>query len=296
MGGKMNVLVTGGAGFIGSNVVDKALEKGWNVKIIDNLSTGFVENLNPLCDFVNADICDYDSIEEHFEGIDVVFHLAALPRVQPSIDDPLPYNKVNVEGTLSVLDACKNHGVKKIVFSSSSSIYGECGDNPVDEEHKKKPLSPYALQKLVCEQYFELYHTLFGINSVCLRYFNVYGNRQPQVGAYVPVVGIFFKQLDEGLPLTVTGNGQQARDFVNVLDVADANIKAAESSLKGYNYFNIGCGKNNKILDIARKISYNIKYIEKRTEPNNTLANIDKARRFLKWNPNIDLMEWINEI
>jgi len=119
----MNVLVTGGAGFIGSNVVDKALEKGWSVKIIDNLSTGFVENLNPLCDFVNADICDYDSIEEHFEGIDVVFHLAALPRVQPSIDNPLPYNKVNVEGRLSVLDDCNNYGVKKIVFCSSFSYY-----------------------------------------------------------------------------------------------------------------------------------------------------------------------------
>lgn len=291
----MKVIVTGGAGFIGSNVVDMALQKGWNVKVIDNLSTGFFENINPKCEFINADICDYDSIENHFEGVDVVFHLAALPRVQPSIDDPLPYNKVNIEGTLSVLDACKNHGVKKIVFSSSSSVYGECGDEPVDEEYRKKPLSPYALQKLVCEQYFELYSTLFGINSVCLRYFNVYGNRQPQVGAYVPVVGIFFKQFKEGKSLTVTGDGQQARDFVNVLDVAEANIKAAQSDLNGYNYFNVGTQKNEKIFDIANKVSSNITYIEKRIEPKNTLANIEKAKNVLKWKPKINLMEWISE-
>jgi UDP-glucose 4-epimerase len=293
----MKVIITGGAGFIGSNVVDKALEKGWDVKIIDNLSTGFKENLNPNCEFINADICDYHSIEKYFVGIDVVFHLAALPRVQPSIDDPLPYNKVNIEGTLSVLDACKTHGVEKIVFSSSSSIYGECGDEPVDEEYRKKPLSPYALQKLVCEQYFELYATLFGINSICLRYFNVYGNRQPQVGAYVPVVGIFFKQLQEGKPLTVTGDGQQARDFINVLDVADINIAAAESNLKGYNYFNVGTQKNEKILDIAKKVCYNITHIKKRIEPKNTLANIQKAKNLLGWQPKINLIKWIeNEI
>jgi len=291
----MNVLVTGGAGFIGSNVVDAALDKGWSVKIIDNLSTGFSKNLNPNCVFVNADICDYDSIEQHFKGVDVVFHLAAWPRVQPSIDDPLPYNKVNIEGTLSVLDACKNHGVKKVVFSSSSSVYGECGDEPVNEEYRKEPLSPYALQKLVCEEYFKLYHTLFGINSVCLRYFNVYGNRQPEIGSYVPVVGIFFKQLREGKPLTVTGNGEQARDFVNVLDVAEANIKAAESDLSGYNYFNVGAGKNYKIIDIAKKVCYNIEHIEKRIEPKNTIADIEKINKVLDWECRIDLMEWIGE-
>ena len=292
----MNVIVTGGAGFIGSNVVDKALEQGWTVKIIDNLSTGFIENLNPRCEFINADICNYNLIEGHFKEVDVVFHLAALPRVQPSIDDPLPYNKVNIEGTLSVLNACKNHGVKKIVFSSSSSIYGECGDDPVDEDYRKKPLRPYALQKLVCEQYFELYATLFGINSVCLRYFNVYGNRQPQVGAYVPVVGIFFKQFRNKEPLTITGDGEQARDFVNVLDVAGINIAAAKSSLKGYNYFNVGTQKNEKILDIAKKVCYNnIKHIEKRIEPKNTLANVQKAKNLLGWEPKINLMEWISE-
>ncbi len=291
----MNILVTGGAGFIGSNVVDAALAKGWTVKVIDNLSTGFKENLNPNIELINADICDYDSIEEHFAGVDVVFHLAALPRVQPSIDDPLPYNRVNIEGTLSVLDACKNHGVKKVVFSSSSSVYGECGSDPVSEEYRKEPLSPYALQKLVCEEYFKLYHKLFGINSVCLRYFNVYGKRQPEIGSYVPVVGIFFKQLKEGNPLTVTGDGEQARDFVNVLDVAEANIKAAEADLTGYNYFNVGSGKNYKIIDIAKKVCYNIQHIEKRIEPKNTIADIQKIKKVLNWKCRIDLMEWIGE-
>lgn len=291
----MRVLVTGGAGFIGSNVVDVAIDKGWSVKIIDNLSTGFESNINSKCEFINADICDYNSIEGHFKGIDIVFHLAALPRVQPSIDDPLPYNKVNIEGTLSVLDACKNHGVKKIIFSSSSSVYGECGDEPVSEEYRKEPLSPYALQKLVCEEYFKLYFKLFGISSVCLRYFNVYGKRQPEIGSYVPVVGIFFKQFREGKSLTVTGDGKQARDFVNVLDVADANIKAAETDLIGYNYFNVGAGKNYKIIDIAKKVCYNIEHIEKRIEPKNTIADIEKIRNVLGWKCQIDLMEWIGE-
>ena len=291
----MNVLVTGGAGFIGSNVVDVALNKGWSVKIIDNLSTGFEKNLNSQCEFINADICDYNAIEKHFSGIDVVFHLAALPRVQPSIDDPLPYNKVNIEGTLSVLDACKNHGVKKVVFSSSSSVYGECGDEPVSEEYRKEPLSPYALQKLVCEEYFKLYYKLFGINSVCLRYFNVYGNRQPEIGSYVPVVGIFFKQFREGAPLTVTGDGEQARDFVNVVDVANANIRAAEADLVGYNYFNVGSGKNYKIIDIAKKVCYNVVHIEKRIEPKNTIADVQKIKNALDWESQINLMEWIDE-
>jgi len=291
----MNVIVTGGAGFIGSNVVDKALERGYNIKIIDNLSTGFKSNLNKHCEFIQADICDYESIEKHFRGIDYVFHLAALPRVEPSIHDPLPYNKVNVEGTLSVLDACKNNDIERVVFSSSSSIYGECGDTPVNEEYRKEPLSPYALQKLVCEEYFKLYSKLHGVNSACLRYFNVYGKRQPQIGSYVPVIGIFFNQLANGEPLTVTGDGQQVRDFVNVSDVAEANLLAAESGLKGYNYFNIGSGKNYKIFDIAQRICYNIKHIKERVEPKNTLANIDKAIRLLKWAPNIDLMEWIDE-
>ena len=291
----MKVLVTGGAGFIGSNVVDAALNKGWSVKIIDDLSTGFEKNLNSQCEFVNADICDYNAIEKHFSGIDVVFHLAALPRVQPSIDDPLPYNKVNIEGTLSVLDACKNHGVKKVVFSSSSSVYGECGDEPVSEEYRKEPLSPYALQKLVCEEYFKLYHKLFGINSVCLRYFNVYGNRQPEIGSYVPVVGIFFKQFREGAPLTVTGDGEQARDFVNVVDVANANIRAAEADLVGYNYFNVGSGKNYKIIDIAKKVCYNVVHVEKRIEPKNTIADVQKIKNALDWESQINLMEWIDE-
>ena len=290
----MKVIVTGGAGFIGSNVVDMAISKGWHVKVIDNLSTGFSKNINPNSEFINADICDYNKIQQHFRNVDVVFHLAALPRVQPSIDDPLPYNKVNIEGTLSVLDACKNNGVKKVIFSSSSSIYGECGSTSVSERSKKSPLSPYALQKLTCEEYFKLYSKLFNINSVCLRYFNVYGKRQPTVGCYVPVVGIFFKQYKSCLPLTITGDGQQSRDFINVLDVAKANILAAESDLIGYNYFNVGTGKDYKIIDIAKRISSNLSYIEKRLEPSKTQANISKIKKILGWDYSIDLLNWID--
>lgn len=289
----MNCLVTGGCGFIGSNVVDLLLSKGYKVKVIDNLSTGFKENLNESVELIIEDITDLESIKKHFVGIDVVFHLAALPRVEPSIHDPIPYNKANIEGTLSVLKACVDSGVKKVVFSSSSSIYGECGEFAVDEEKIKDPLSPYALQKLSSEEYCKLFSKLFGITTICLRYFNVYGNRQPTIGAYVPVVGIFFKQYNEGKPLTVTGDGLQVRDFVNVLDVANANILAGESDLKGYNYFNIGFGKNYNILQIAQNISKDIMFIQPRIEPKTTLANINKAKDVLKWEPKIDLFNWI---
>lgn len=289
----MNCVVTGGCGFIGSNVVDLLLANNYNVKIIDNLSTGYIENLNPAATFVNADICDFQTIKQHFTGADIVFHLAALPRVEPSIHDPLPYNKHNIEGTLSVLKASVDAGINKFIFSSSSSIYGQCGAYPVDEEKDKQPLSPYALQKLCCEEYCKLFNKLFNINTICLRYFNVYGKRQPTIGAYVPVIGIFENQKSSGQKLTITGDGSQTRDFVNVLDVAKANLYAANSNLTGYRYYNVGSGKNYKIIDIAKTISNNIEFVEPRIEPKTTLANISKIKNELGWNPTIDLLEWI---
>jgi len=291
----MNCLVTGGCGFIGSNVVDKLLNNGYNVKILDNLSTGDPKNIPHNLEIINADITDYNSIKNHFHDIDVVFHLAAFPRVEPSIHDPILFNKINIDGTLSVFKASVDAKVKKIVFSSSSSIYGECGNDPVTEEKTKEPLSPYALQKLCGEEYAKLFCKLFDIDIICLRYFNVYGNRQPSVGAYVPVVGIFFEQKLNNQPLTITGDGNQTRDFVNVIDVALANVKAAESNLKGYNYFNIATGKTYKIIDIAKKISSNIVHVSKRTEPEKTLADISKAKKLLNWEPTIDLYEWIEK-
>lgn len=291
----MKYLVTGGAGFIGSNLVDLLISKGHDVIIIDNLSTGFIENVNSKAKLIVKDILELEEIKPYFKDIDAVFHLAALARVEPSIHDPLPYNKVNIEGTLSVIKACIDNKVKKLIFSSSSSIYGECGQSPVDEEKNKEPLSPYALQKLTSEEYCKLFCKLFDLNATCLRYFNVYGNRQPTIGAYVPVVGIFFKQKFDNLPLTVTGDGSQTRDFVNVLDVAMANYLAALSDLKGYNYFNIGSGKNYKILDIAKLIDKNIKFIDSRIEPKTTLADIQKSKKMLKWEPTIELFDWIKD-
>lgn len=289
----MKCVVTGGCGFIGSNLVDLLLLDGHSVKIIDNLSTGNINNLNPRAEFINADVCDFDSIRDHFKEIDTVFHLAALPRVEPSIHDPLPYNKHNIEGTLSVLKASVDAKIEKFVFSSSSSIYGECGTDPVNEEKDKEPLSPYALQKLCCEEYCKLYNKLSGINTICLRYFNVYGKRQPTIGAYVPVVGIFAKQKSESKNLTITGDGSQTRDFVNVFDVARANLYAAKSNLKGFRYYNVGSGTNYKIIDIAKNISNNIEFIQPRIEPKTTLADISKIKNELQWSPTVDLLEWI---
>lgn len=289
----MKCLVTGGCGFIGSNLVDLLIQNNHDVKILDNLSTGYINNLNKNAHFINIDICDFDSIKSYFTNIDTVFHLAALPRVEPSIIDPLPYNKHNIEGTLSVLKASVDAGVNKFVFSSSSSIYGECGVDSVSEEKNKEPLSPYALQKLCCEEYCKLYSKLYNITTICLRYFNVYGNRQPTEGAYVPVVGIFARQLANSQPLTVTGDGNQTRDFVNVLDVANANLIASGSNVNGYNYYNVGGGKNYRIIDIAKFINDNIQFVPSRIEPRTTLANIDKIKQELGWKPQIDLYDWI---
>lgn len=292
----MRALVTGGAGFIGSNVVDLLIKNKWNVTVVDNLSTGYADNVNPLAEFHEMDLLDSDFQKKmllDFAKFDVVFHLAALPRVEPSIQDPVTSNEKNVTATLNLFESCRLANIKNIVFSSSSSVYGDAKEVPTNELEPTNPMSPYALQKLIGDQYAELFCKLYNMNITCLRYFNVYGNREPTVGAYVPVVGIWFRQLASDKALTITGDGKQSRDFVNVLDVARANLMCAESNLKGFNVFNVGYGKDLVLNDIAPLISDNITYIAPRFEPKRTCADTTKIKKAVGWEPTISLEEYI---
>ena len=291
------VAVVGGAGFIGSNLVDKLLEKNLEVTIIDNLSTGKKENINPKATFHNLDICgDSKDLVTALKGIDVVFHLAALARVQPSITDPVYFDKVNTNGTVNLLKSCVDAGVKKVVYSASSSCYGDATVFPTPETHSTNPLSPYGLQKYVGEQYCKMFSQVYDIDTVCLRYFNVYGERMNFEGAYKLVLAIFIDQHKNNQPLTITNTGDQRRDFTYVGDVVDANILAAEHSkeLKG-DSFNIGNGDNFSVNEIADMFggekSYGIKFLE----PFQTLADNSKAKSILGWNPKGDLKQWIKD-
>jgi|TARA_R110000824_G_scaffold68589_1_gene177261 nucleoside-diphosphate-sugar epimerase len=292
---KIKSLVTGGLGFIGSNLVDLLVEEGHEVSVIDDLSTGYAEYAHPQVKYHTKDIRKYGEIEGLFEGMDYVFHLAALPRVEPSIINPMASDSINTQGSLNVFFAAKEAGVKKVIFSSSSSIYGDVPPKKVCEKLAPNPLSPYGLQKLFGEQYLELFHKLYGLDSVSLRYFNVYGNRQPLEGAYVPVVGIWFRQIEAGGWPTITGDGNNSRDFVNVKDVARANLKAAIATTKGHSYFNIGSGTNNSLNDLCDLVSKKRVYIDPRIEPRFTLADTSKAKKILNWSPEIDVIEWIKQ-
>lgn len=309
---KNKVIVTGGCGFIGSNLVSELLLEGYNVHVIDDYSTYEGKPLpypNQVVLGPQTKSLDENKVTIHkmdirkgyqelhsiFDGAKYAFHLAARPRVEESIQDPITFNEVNVNGSLNVFVAAKKAGVDKLIFSSTCALYGDAKIFPTPEDMPMEPLSPYAAHKLMGEIYLKLFNRLYGLNSVALRYFNVYGERQPTKGPYVPVVGIFQRQKESGEPLTITGDGLQSRDFVHVKDVARANILAAtsEKTNKGFHAFNIGTGKNHQILDIAREISDDIKHIEPRVEPRKTQCDPSKARNVLGWEPTVELFNWI---
>lgn len=289
-------LVTGGAGFIGSNLVDELIVRGNDVIVIDNLATGKRENLNPLAEFHELDIRNLEAIKPLFEGVDYVFHIAALPRVQPSIEDPLTFHTVNVNGTLNVLKASADAKVKKVIFSSSSSIYGNQEKMPLKEDMPGNPISPYALQKYLGELYCRLFSQIYGLPTVSLRYFNVYGKRQPLEGAYRLVLGIFINQRLKNEPMTITGDGEQRRDFTGVVDVVRANILAANSPKVGRGeVINIGQGHNYSVNEVARIIGGPTINIAARLEPRITLADNSLAKELLGWEPTVNLPEWLEE-
>ena len=295
----MKCIVTGGAGFIGSNLVDRLIDDGHEVIIIDNLFTGKKENINSKAIWNDIDIGISTApsyLEKIMEGVDVVFHLAAKARVQPSIEDPISFNNTNVTGLLNILHSCKEAGVKRFIYSSSSSVYGNAEQIPTTEECRLNPISPYALQKLIGEQYCKLYSELHGLETVCLRYFNVYGNRMNLDGAYRLVIPIFAKQKLDGDPMTINGDGEQRRDFTYVGDVVEANIKASNMKVKfGGDIFNIGNGDNRSVNEISDMIGGDRIHRDPVIEPKETLADNTKAKEYLDWKPTIKIEEWIKK-
>ena len=289
-------LVTGGCGFIGSHIVDYLAKLGQEVVVVDNRSANndrFYEN--DQVKYLNADITDYSAMSAAMEGVDYVFHLAAESRLQPAIKNPIDAVTRNCVGTTVMLQAARNACVRRFVYSSTSSGYGN-NPAPSVETQPDDCLNPYSASKVAAEKFCKMYTDLYGLDTVCLRYFNVFGERSPTRGQYAPVIGIFERQKEAGEPLTIVGDGSQKRDFVYVGDVARANYLASIMPLKGHNgeVFNVGSGKNYSIQEIADLISPEQKYLPKREgEMETTLANIDKIKSVIGWVPEVDVLEWI---
>ena len=293
-------LVTGGAGFIGSNLVDYLIEQGHEVICVDNESAECNDKFywnDKACNII-GDITDYDFIKNCFKDVDYVFHLAAESRLQPAIKNPIEAVYKNCVGTTTILQCAREAGVKRFIYSSTSSGYG-FNPSPNVETQPDDCLNPYSASKVAAEKFCKMYSDLYGLETVVLRYFNVFGERSPRRGQYAPVIGIFDRQRLSGEALTIVGDGTQRRDFIYVGDVAKANLIAAEANLdKKYfgQVFNIGSGINYSVQEIADAISDNQTYIPKREgEMETTWSNIEKASEILGWKPEVDVLEWIKK-
>lgn len=288
-------LVTGGAGFIGSHLVNRLINDGHRVIVIDNLSEGKKENLNHKAKFYKLDICNLKKIMPLFKGIDYVFHLAAIPRVPLSVEKPIETHKVNVDGTLNVLYASYKNNVKRFIFASSSSVYGNQKTLPLKETMIPNPLSPYGLQKLIGEMYCRLFSNLYGLQTVSLRFFNVYGPRMNPEGAYALAIGKFLKLKKEGKPLTIYGDGKQTRDFIFIDDVIEALVLSMKSKKIGNGeVINISYGKNCSINYVAKLIGGKKIYLPPRKgDPKHTLGDNSLAKKLLNWQPKTSLEEGI---
>ena len=293
---KEKAVVTGGAGFIGSHIVDALLEKGFDVHIIDNLSGGKMERVNDDATFHKVDIRNLEDIKPIFTNSKYVFHTAAVPRVPYSIEEPVDTHDNNVNGTLNVLVAAKEGGVGKVIYSASSSAYGDQETMPLVETMPTDPKSPYGLQKYIGELKCRLWSQVYGVPTISLRYFNVYGPRLDPEGAYALVIGKFLKQASEGKPITITGDGNQTRDFTHVSDIVAANILASESGIGNGEVFNVGYGKRRSINDLAKLFGGKSIYIEARLEPKHSEADHSKAKEYLGWTPKVTLEDGVAEL
>ena len=295
----MRVAVVGGAGFIGSNLVDALIERGDAVLAVDNLSTGYRSNLHPAAELALVDIAvDSERLTSALRGCEIVFHTAALARVPRSVEDPVGTHAANVTGTLRVLKASVDAGVRRVVYSSSSSVYGDQPVLPLVEDMPPNPLNPYACQKLMGEIYARNFHRVYGLQTVCLRYFNVYGPRQVNEGAYRLVIAIFMDQRQRGEPLTIHGDGQQTRDFTWVGDVVRANILAAASDRVGAGEpINVGAGQEVSIKRIAELIGGPVVHTPPRGfDERYKRAGIQRARELLGWQPTVQVEEGIRRL
>jgi UDP-glucose 4-epimerase len=304
---RMKVLVTGGAGFIGSHVVERLVNEGHDVRVIDNLSTGKLENIadyfrSGKVDFVNGDIRDAELVRKCVQGVEAVIHLAAVTSIPFSITNPHSTYETNVTGTLNLLTACAEHSFTKFVFISSCSIYGEPEYLPVDERHSASPISPYAESKLIGERHCLDFHKKRLLKSVVLRLFNVYGPRQG-LNDYSGVITRFIDCCRQKLPLTINGDGSQTRDFVNVHDVVEAALQALENEAAAGEIFNIGFGTPTSINELAKDVleltglNLEILYDQHRLDDiQHTFANISKAEKLLGYEPKFSLKNGLSAL
>ncbi|MFC1915621.1 SDR family oxidoreductase [Chloroflexota bacterium] len=283
-------VVTGGAGFIGSHLAGKLARQNYQVTIIDDLSTGKIKNVEQLLkndkvELVQGSVTDLSLLQKVFQGADYVFHQAAVPSVPRSIENPLASNEANITGTLNVLLAARDNGVNKVVYASSSSVYGDTPTLPKNEDMLPNPQSPYAVSKLTGEYYCQVFQEVYRLPTVCLRYFNVYGSRQDPNSQYAAVIPRFISLVSQGNPPIIFGDGEQTRDFTFIEDVVEANILAGESEITGT--FNIGKGENISLNRLAELVTQllggNIKPVHEAPRPGDirhSLASISRARNF----------------
>ena len=294
-------LVTGGAGFIGSHLVEELLRRGEKVRVLDNFSTGKRENVDPFIDrieLIEGDIRSHHIVREAVEGVDFVLHQGALPSVPRSIKDPITTNEVNVTGTLHVLDAARDAGVKRVVYASSSSVYGPDPVLPVREEMNPNPVSPYAVAKLTGEKYCHAFSKVYGLETVALRYFNIFGPGQDPKSQYSAFIPLFVVGMMEGQALTIDGDGLQAKDFTYVSNVVEANLLAAVAEGVSGEVFNVGCGASTSVNEVVGHLRNiigaegNITYGPARAgDVPQSLAAIDRAREKLGYEPRVLIEE-----
>ncbi|MCD6379882.1 SDR family oxidoreductase [bacterium] len=299
-------LVTGGAGFIGSNIVEELVNRGETVTVLDNFLTGYMNNIKPFLNdirLIQGDIREVGIVKKAMEGVDYVLHQAALASVPRSIDDPILVNDVNVNGTLNVLEEARKAGVKCLVYAASSSAYGDSEISPKEEDLKPSPLSPYAVSKLVGEHYCSVYSKVFGLPTVCLRYFNVFGPRQDPKSQYAAVVPIFISKLLGNNRPEIFGDGEQSRDFTYVKNVVNANILASKSAGSAAGEMvNIACGGEYTVNDLFKHIN---KYLGKDSEPKysasragdvkHSLADISKAMKIIDYSIEVSFEEGLEK-
>lgn len=301
----MKFLVTGGAGFIGSNIVEELLKHGYSVRVIDNFATGKRENLKDFekdIELIEGDIRSYHTVNHAMKGIDIVLHQAALPSIPRSINDPITSNEVNVMGTLNILDAAKNAGVRRIIYASSSSIYGDDPELPKHEGMLPNPLSPYAVSKLAGEKYCQVFSRLYGIETVILRYFNVFGPGQDPNSQYSAVIPKFIKLISNNQQPTIYGDGTESRDFTYVSNIVEGNILAATKDIESGLVMNCACQKQITLNELVTELN---KILDKNLEPTYTahklgdikhsFANIDLISEKLHYKPLVNFKEGLKK-
>lgn len=302
------ILITGGAGFIGSNIVETLLKKGAKVRVLDNFITGRKRNIEPFLnnenfELIEGDLRNYSTVRKSVEGINYILHQGALPSVPRSIKDPITTNNINILGTLNVLEAARKTGVKRLVFASSSSIYGNSEVLPKKEDMSVNPLSPYALSKYTGERYCQLYYRIYGLETICLRYFNVFGPNQDPTSQYAAVIPKFISLIKKDESPVIYGDGLQSRDFTYVENVVEANILACEAKVVAGEVFNIACGNSFSLLQLVNLIN---KFLGKNIKPQfaeprpgdvkHSLASIEKAKIKLGYEPKIDFEQGLEKL